>query len=180
MTICGCCQRLLCAGGNDRFGTGLPVASAFLHTGPARRLVHRLKYEGIVAAGDVLAAAMVSLLPSAASSLVPVPRAAARRIRYGIDPGVILARLLAHRTGLPVIAGLRPAMWWPHHAGAGREGRNPPRFHSRVDIPAGAVLVDDVVTTGATLRAALDVSGATYSLTATAAGRMATRATRVG
>lgn len=170
--ICGRCRQLLDAAGIDHFCTGLPVASAFLHAGPARRLVHRLKYEGIVAAGNVLAVAMVPLLPSTASSLVPVPRALARRIRYGVDPAVVLARLVARRTGLRVVAGLRPAVWWPHHAGADRGDRGIPRFHRNGDVPSGAVLIDDVVTTGATLRRALEVSGATHSLTATAAGRM--------
>jgi predicted amidophosphoribosyltransferase len=150
----------------------MSIVSAFSHEGPARRLVHRLKYEGMVAAGEVLAAAMASVLPAGARALVPVPRALLRRVRYGVDPAVVLARLISSRTGLPVVAGLRPVLWWPHHAGAVRAARVMPRFRAGAPVPAGAILVDDVVTTGATLRAAQRACGATISLTATAAGRM--------
>ena len=38
---------------------GLVVKAAFLHTGPARALVHRLKYEGIRPAAELLATALV-------------------------------------------------------------------------------------------------------------------------
>jgi predicted amidophosphoribosyltransferase len=129
----------------------LPVRSAFVHSGAARRLVHRLKYQGLVAAARPLAAAMAPLLDPLPPAVVPVPRAALRRWRYGIDPGPELAKAMAAAVGVPVLLGLRPG-WW-HAARAGPAGcrRGLPVFRPGEDVPPGSMLVDDVVTTGTTL-----------------------------
>lgn len=149
-------------------GAGLPVWSAYRHSGPARRLVHDLKYRSVVAVAEVLAAAMAPLLPPATVVLVPVPRVVVRRVMIGIDPGLELARALGRRGGVPVVSALRPPLWRPGQAGKGRGGRRPTAFarHRRVE---GAVLIDDVVTTGATLTAAAEVlaGGVVGAVTAT-------------
>ena len=56
---------------------------------------------------EVLAPFLTGLLPDDTSALVPVPRALARTIRYGIDPGRVLAREIARAAGLPVADVLR-------------------------------------------------------------------------
>jgi predicted amidophosphoribosyltransferase len=134
-------------------------------------MVHLLKYEGIEAPAAVLAREMSLLLPTGVTALVPVPRAAARKVRYGSDPALSLARLLGSSTGLPVVRSLAAPLWWPAHAGTTRAKRTHPRFRNLGTAPIGSVLVDDVLTTGATVSAAAAVSGIRHAITATRAGR---------
>jgi predicted amidophosphoribosyltransferase len=147
------------------------VRSAFRHEGPARLLVHRLKYEAVVGPAGLLAGAMVEFLPRDAAAIVPVPRAPARRWRYGVDPAFELASSLAARTGVPVLAALR-GDWWHRRRAGGRDApRGSPRFRATASVPAGAVLIDDVITTGTTLQAAGGaLPGIRLALTATTAG----------
>ncbi len=170
--LCQSCSAGLRAAPPSTLPSGLTVFAPFTHEASARRLVHRLKYEGLTSAGEVLATAMARLVPSGASALVPVPRAIVRKVRYGMDPAVTLARLVGARTGVPVVAALRPQLWWPAHAGSNRAARRPPRFRSVASVPQDSVLIDDVLTTGATLDAAAEMLGLNRALTATRAGRM--------
>jgi len=132
----------------------LLVTAALHHHGAARQLVHRLKYGGFRDAGRLLAAAIVPRLPPAVTALVPVPRAVSRRLRHGIDPATYLADEISRLTGIPTIHCLRSALWWPRHATQPPGERHAVRFRVTRAAPGGAVLVDDVVTTGATLAAA--------------------------
>ncbi|HUG74328.1 MAG TPA: ComF family protein [Acidimicrobiia bacterium] len=150
---------------------GLLIRPVLVHDGVARTLVHRLKYEASPRAASVLAAMLAARLPPDASALVPVPRVIARRWRYGVDPGRELARALARRTGLPVTDPLRPALWTARRAGPAGRRRGIPRFDTSGGVPAGAVLVDDVVTTGATLLAAANACGAARAVTVSSAVR---------
>ncbi len=140
------------------------VRSGFVHGGAARVLVHRLKYEAISSAASVLALRMIAALPPGAERLVPVPRTRWRAIRYGVDPAVELAVELSRTTGLPVTRALAAPMIAPHNAGRRRLDRHAPRFRLVRAAGSGAVLIDDVVTTGLTLAAAVstidaDVAG---------------------
>jgi hypothetical protein len=72
--------------------------------------------------------------------------------------------------GLPVVCALAPAWWHRRRAGEAGAPRGRPRFRARRPAPPGAVLVDDVVTTGMTLGAAAEaLGGVPRALTATAA-----------
>lgn len=150
------------------------VEAGFLHVGAAVRLVHNLKYRRSIQAGRLLAAAMVSGLRSDATALVPVPRSFVRRVTYGIDQGRVLAAELGSLTGLPVVNGVGAPVWWRRQAGADREHRHTINFTAVGRVPSGAVLIDDVLTTGATAMSALDaISGGELSvLVATSAGSM--------
>lgn len=140
---------------------GIGVRSAYAHRGPPRVLVHRLKYEAVSRVAELLAVPMAPLVPTSASVLVPIPRTLVRRVRYGIDPAAELASALARLTGLPVHPRLRPPVAARRHAGKGRLLRPAPGFTVSGHLPRGAVLVDDVVTTGVTLQAAADAFGRT-------------------
>ena len=153
----------------ERWLGGVLVRSAFIHEGAARALVHRLKYQALPfpAVGRVLA----PLLPPAATALVPIPRVTARRWRYGVDPALEIARSLAAVTRLPVVTALRAPAWVHRRAGRTGEVHGRARFRRGAPAPPGAVLVDDVVTTGTTLLAAAAVTGITTAVTFTSALR---------
>lgn len=148
---------------------GISIASAFRHETVARRLVHLLKYHAVAGAADILALAMVERLPPGADAVIPVPRAWMRRARHGVDPAVELARRLSDLSGIPVVAALRPHLWWPAHAGSDRASRRPPGFRQVQRVPADAVLVDGVATTGTTLTTAGALIGVSQAITATRA-----------
>jgi predicted amidophosphoribosyltransferase len=169
-SLCPGCAVGFAPGGARRLPGGVLVQSPFLHTGTARRLVHRLKYAAHPAAALLLADPMAEVLPAGAAVLVPVPRAYLRRWRYGVDPALELARAVSRVSGLPVVQALVPEWWHRRRAGPGPAARGMPCFQSRTALPAGAVLVDDVVTTGVTLGAAASaLGGARLAVTATTA-----------
>jgi orotate phosphoribosyltransferase len=75
---------------------------------------------------------------------------------------------LAATTGLTVIPALRPVLWVARRAGPAGRHRGRPRFLGVSRLEPGAVLIDDVVTTGTTLGVAASVTGARHAVTATA------------
>ena len=147
------------------------ASAVWMDDGPARELVHGLKYGGWrVAAGpmaEVLARELGARL-AAVELLVPVPLGRRRLSDRGYNQAAVLAAALSARTGIPVREGLLvrtrdtrtqtalgPAERWANVAGAFRA--TAPLAGTRV------ALVDDVLTTGATLAAcaaALAASGA--------------------
>jgi predicted amidophosphoribosyltransferase len=88
--------------------------------------------------------------------VVPVPPSRRRLRERGFDPAALLARGFAERTGRELQPLLRRRDRAPRQVGAGRAER---RVEGRMRIEATAVaprcviLLDDVHTTGATLRA---------------------------
>lgn len=165
--VCAECARVFRRAPERMVGEVL-VRSLFVHEGAARRLVHRVKYQGITPPS--LGRALATLLPADATALVPVPRVPLRRWRYGVDGARELSRLMASASGLPVVECLRPPLWVPRRAGPAARARGRPRFAGTKVPPSGAVLVDDVVTTGATLRAAAAATRVRRAITLTAAG----------
>ena len=152
--LCARCRRSL--GPGRRFFTpgGLLVAAGSAHHGAGRVLVHRLKYQAMPVAAEVLGEGMAAMLPGSATALVPVPRARGRRWWYGIDPARWLAEAVSRRTGIPVVGALAAGWWWPRHAGRGDGRRSTPAFRLLAAPDPGWVLVDDVATSGTTLDAA--------------------------
>ena len=153
--LCKFCRLGLRVAPEVTVGQGLVGVAGYRHEGTARRLVHALKYRAVVAAVGPLADAMTARLPSTATALVPIPRARSRAFRYGVDPAALLAAAVAQRTGLTVVDGVKPRWWWRRHAGRARSQRTTISFAATGEpVPRGAALVDDVLTTGVTARAA--------------------------
>lgn len=167
--LCTSCRGGLRRGPERLLSFGI-ARSGFVHEGPARVLVHRLKYEGMAAAGRVLAGeGMAHLVPHDATALIPIPRTTWRTIRYGVEPARQLAEHLSALTGVPVVTPLRPGFYSRRHAGRVAGRRDMPVFGVTGAAPERAVLIDDVLTTGLTLETAAHalVGGVVAAITAT-------------
>jgi ComF family protein len=157
--------------------------SAAAYEGTARRLVAALKFGSRVGLAEDAAAMIAARAPAEllAGTIVPVPAAPLRRRRRGFDAAEAIAAALATRTGLPLAPCLARTQS-PRQVGRRRAERlaSPPRVRAVSPVPAEATLVDDVMTTGATLGAcarSLRSGGATRVVAVTlAASRPARRA----
>ncbi len=141
---------MLAAGpqGVDRAWSSAP------HDSVARALVGALKFRRLLPVAELMADRMEWLVPGhlLGGVVVPVPAAPGRLRRRGFDPAGELASALAARLEVEISACLvrrGPG----HQRGRGRAERirHPPRIESVAESPPSVLLVDDVLTTGATL-----------------------------
>ena len=136
---------------------GVRVWAAVAYEGPARDLVRGLKFRGARGVASTIAAHLASAaLLESASALVPVPLHPRRRRRRGFNQAEEIAARLAHRAGVPVVDCLARGGSERRQMGRDRSARLAGAGRSivvRAGAPARPLLVDDVVTTGATLAA---------------------------
>lgn len=153
--------------------------SAFVYDGPARDAVLALKFEGVAAIARAMAVPMAECLVEwgvGVSAIVPVPLAGSRKRSRGYNQSELLAREISGLIGLPVgndalvrsrstSPQVRQADWEARRdnvAGAFAAGRS--------QLKGAIALIDDVITTGATLDACARVllaagSGPVFALT---------------
>jgi predicted amidophosphoribosyltransferase len=167
--LCTRCSRGLAAA--RPIATGSPQGidrswSSAPHDGVPRALVSALKFRRLLPVADVMAERIHWLVPAhlLGGVLVPVPPSRARRRRRGFDPAAELAAALAAKLDgelVPCLARRGAG----HQVGRRRADRirHPPRIEAASPVPRSVLLVDDVLTTGATLTAcaaALRAAGA--------------------
>jgi len=152
---CGMCRH----GG----GPLASVRAAFLYQWPVDLLLRRFKFDGDLAAGRVLAQLMARRFAPRASGdqvLVPVPLHARRVRARGYDQAAELVRPLSLALGLPWRFALRRRRSTAPQStldAAARHRNVRGAFECVAPAPKHVVLVDDVMTTGATLHAAARV-----------------------
>ena len=156
--LCFPCRRALRFLPSTPVGLGgVEVWAAVAYDGPAASLVKALKFRGATAIAGWMAALIVANAPAGilAGALVPVPLHPARRRTRPFNQAELIAEAIFARTHLPVLDWLRRT--GPDHRQVGRgrtarlSGAGPIEALGR--SPPKALLVDDVVTTGATLAA---------------------------
>jgi ComF family protein len=140
----------------------IAVWAPLVYEGPARGVVRALKFKGAHRAASAMAAQIATNAPpgwlESAARLVPVPLHPARARKRGYNQAALLATALAERTGLDVHDCLQRAGPKGTQVGRDRAQRltgiaGSIRVETGRTPPAAAILVDDVITTGATLAA---------------------------
>jgi len=133
----------------------------FIYEGPIRKLVHDFKFKASPRSGYLMVDLYLEALNCdgtpdwEADVLVPVPLFAGRARERGFNQADWFARQLGHHLGLPVIEAIR-LVDTPSQRLLGRQGRRDNLidvFELRQASAARMVVVDDVVTTGATAQA---------------------------
>lgn len=157
--LCTRCSRRLAeaaplagrgAAGLDRVWSSAP------HEGVARKLVTALKFRRLLPVAAEMAERIEWLAPASllSGTIVPVPSGRLRFLDRGFDPAAEIAAALAERADAPLRSCLARTDFGRQLGGrrAQRIGQ-PPHVRLRGEAPRSALLVDDVLTTGATLAA---------------------------
>ncbi|MXY45538.1 MAG: ComF family protein [Chloroflexi bacterium] len=150
------------------------VRAPFEFRGPARRIVHDLKFGGVGIAAPYVARLLAGYLrsnPYPADAYCPVPLHSRRERNRGFNQSSLIARELSALTGVPVEEdALRRSRHTPPQVSMDTAGARHRNIAGAFESAASAngkryILIDDVVTTGSTMSAcaaALKDAGATH------------------
>jgi ComF family protein len=159
---------LLCSAGVNRYDAAYSYG---VYEGELRALIHLLKYGRVESLAGPLGRLLQRSLPGsdAYDAVVPVPLHWRRRFSRGFNQAHLLARVLGHALHIPVLSALRRTRSTPAQSSLTgiarrRNVRGAFQIRSSSNIAGTSLLlVDDVLTTGATANAcatALKAAGA--------------------
>jgi ComF family protein len=146
-----------CGNGDYFLGETLAFGA---YTGPLRLAHHAFKFEGMEALAEILAERMTREISAAfwatAEAIVPIPLSAERERERGYHPARLLGRAIAERVQKPLRECLVKSISTPPQMSLSRQKRllnirGAFRYAGPRPAPSEVVLVDDVLTTGATL-----------------------------
>jgi predicted amidophosphoribosyltransferase len=154
----GCRRQLVFLPREPVVLSGVRVWAPVAYEGPARDLVRALKFRGALSLAREMSALVVASAPAdlLRGDLVPVPLHPLRQRRRGFNQAAVLAGAIARATGLAVADCLRRRGPGPPQVGRTRGARlaGPTgSIEARARVPPTALVLDDVVTTGATIAA---------------------------
>ena len=138
------------------------IGTAYAYREVGRDIYHRVKYQGYYRlVRSLLARAQSGFFKTVPflqyASLVPIPESFQRKLVRYFNPAELIASEVALFTGLPVVSGLSLKPFRKHQVGLGYTQRRrnvADRFRVSRALEGPVILVDDVLTTGATLEAA--------------------------
>jgi ComF family protein len=131
------------------------TAAVWRYDFPLDRLIQSLKYSRRLASADFFGVALTALPVAGVDVILPVPLSAQRLAQRGFNQSVEIARPLARQLGIPLeLKGVsrrdtapQASLPWKERAKNIRHA-----FECNIDLRGKTVLVvDDVMTTGATL-----------------------------
>jgi ComF family protein len=159
-------DRFVVAEGGTVIGDAFVAAIAgFAFEGSTRRALSALKYSGATRLAPILAEALDPTLGrllavTGPADLVPIPLHAERRASRGYNQAELIASWMARRHGLAVVHALkriRPTTKQHRLNRVARLQNLRGAFRARGRAPPTVILVDDIITTTATLEACATV-----------------------
>ena len=161
--VCGAGNVLLCTSCARRLvpAPALPpppgvdeARTLFLYDEVGAGVLGALKYRNAHRLVRLLGPQLAAIAPARPDLVTWAPATPANRRRRGYDQGELLARELARRLGVPCRRLLARGRDLPQAARGRADRAFGPRLRCRGPVPASVLVIDDVLTTGATLATA--------------------------